>query len=193
MMSITVKLLTLIQSVGLTSPGLGGVVLYLGGRASLPRGSWHLSSPTRDGTPVSGLGRQILNHGTTQKGHMLPQLCFCTHVVSCLYGFIPCAGSCLHNHSCSSTRSFILFIHNYIFLPIYPGLNPRKQLTALHFQNCVILQVTQKESYRMRSLGLPFLTQRDSLPCVHSFFLPIAGWHSKALMSHSLSSLQFSC
>ena len=79
-MSITVKLLTLIQSVGLTSPGLGGVVLYLGGRASLPRGSWHLSSPTRDGTPVSCLGRQILNHGTTQKGHMLPQLYFNTHV-----------------------------------------------------------------------------------------------------------------
>ena len=79
-----------------------------------------------------------------------------------------------------------------VFLPTYPSLNPWKPPPVLHFQNCVVTQVTQKESYRMKSLGLPFLTQRDSLPCVHSFFLPVTGWYYKALMSHSLSSVQFS-
>ena len=63
----------------------------------MPHGTWHLSSPTRGGTRVSCLGRQVLNHGTTQKVHVLPQLCLCSRVVSGLHGFIPCAGSCLHN------------------------------------------------------------------------------------------------
>ena len=53
-----------------------------GARASLPRGMWDLSSPTRDRTCVPCIGRHILNHWTTSEvpgdsfllatGHMYP-------------------------------------------------------------------------------------------------------------------------
>ena len=36
-------------------------------QASLPRSVWDLSSPTRDQTCVTCIGRQILNHWTTRE------------------------------------------------------------------------------------------------------------------------------
>ena len=67
-----------------------------------------------------------------------------------------------------------------VFLPIYPS--PTTTLTAENeeglksllmkvtedSQTCTISPVTHKEPYRMRSLGLPLLTQHGSLLCVHS-------------------------
>ena len=115
-------------SVGLNFPsffcGAGGV-LFLGGGASLPHSMWHLSSPIRDGTQVSCLGRQILNHGATQKVHMLPQLCVCSRVGVRSTRFYSLCRFMSPQPSCSATRSFILFIHSYIrhlsFCPPIPA------------------------------------------------------------------------
>ena len=146
----------------------------------MPHGTWHLSSPIRDGTRVSCLGRQVLNHGTTQKVHVLPQLCLCSRVVSGLHGLFPVQ---VHVSTTQLQLHKVLHIvHSQrhppsVFLPTY--LSPNSTLTAENkeelksllmkvtedSQTCTISPVTHKEPSQMSSLGLPLHIARLPAAC----------------------------